>query len=271
MIRIEDDFEDVLGKAMSGLGLDAAALAKASGLEAARIDSLLKGSINDAALLAIAPHLGLSPAKLVEMAHQRWRPAVELPDGVTLFNTPFPVPGYEAMTVNSYLLRSGHEAAAIDTGANTDPLLTEVAQRGLRLKSLYITHTHHDHIAALDTIRAAYPEITVYCPEGEPLPDTVALRAGSQLACGHLQIEARETSGHSPGALSYIVSDMAATVAFVGDAIFCLSMGKAPNAYEQALNNNRSQLLSLPDATILCPGHGPITTVADEKARNPFF
>ncbi|NBB79928.1 MAG: MBL fold metallo-hydrolase [Verrucomicrobia bacterium] len=271
-IRIEDDFEDVIGKAMAGLTLSAADLAEKSGLEPAEVDSLLAGQLSVAALRAVAPILGLSADALENLAEQAWYPPAVLPDWVALFNTPFPVPGYAEMTVNSYLFWSGPEAIAVDTGADASPLLSEVAQRGLRLKALLLTHTHRDHVAALGAIRAAYPETPVYCPEGEAIPDTVLLKEGARLTCGALEIEARLTAGHSPGALSYCLSERGAdTLAFVGDAIFCLSMGKAADAYEQALRQNREKLLSLPETTLLCPGHGPITTVGDEQRRNPFY
>jgi len=60
-------------------------------------------------------------------------------------------------------------------------------------------------------------------------------------------------------------------VALVGDALFSLSIGGAKCAYQLALKNNREQLLSLPSETILCPGHGPMTSVLEECAHNPFF
>jgi glyoxylase-like metal-dependent hydrolase (beta-lactamase superfamily II) len=272
MIRIEDNFEDVLSKSMSGLGISLEALAQSTGTEPSVIESLLQGELDEAALLAVASPLGLSPKKLLDMAQRRWMPQVQLPENIQLINTPFPVPGYEEMTVNSYLIWSGKTAIAIDTGADAAPLLKAVTEQGLQLEALYITHTHRDHIAALDPIRAAHPGIAVYSPTGEALPNTVALHPGATLNCGDLSLQTRETSGHSPGALSYILSGAENPVAFVGDALFCLSMGKAPRAaYAQALENNRRELLSLPDDTRLCPGHGPVTTVADEKARNPFF
>jgi glyoxylase-like metal-dependent hydrolase (beta-lactamase superfamily II) len=274
LIPIEDGFEDVLGKAMSGLGLTAAALAEAAGLELAQVEALLHGQLDEQgpdALGVLAPILDLSASALLALAQQTWQPELEVPEACALFNTPFPVPGYQEMTVNSYLFWSGGEAVAVDTGANAAPLMAEVSKRGLSLRSLLITHTHRDHIAALAEIRAAYPELTVYCPEKETLPDTVSLREGSRLCVGDWQVQARETSGHSPGALSYLIQRGERRLAFVGDAIFCLSMGKAPGAYSQALHNNREKLLSLPPETILCPGHGPLTTVANELARNPFF
>jgi hydroxyacylglutathione hydrolase len=270
-IRIEDDFEDVIGKAMAGLKLSSADLAEKSGLETAEVESLLAGQLSVAAIRAVAPHLGLSADALEDLAAQAWYPAAELPNWVALFNTPFPVPGYQEMTVNSYLFWSGTEAVAIDTGADASPLLAEVAQRGLQLNALLLTHTHRDHIAALDAARAAYPDLPIYCPKGEAIPDTVLLDEGAKLSRGSLEIETRLTAGHSPGALSYLVSAGAERVGFVGDAIFCLSMGKAPNAYAQALAHDRQKLLSLPQETLLCPGHGPVTTVGDELRRNPFF
>ena len=271
MIPVEDHFEDVLEKAISGLGLKIEGLARTTGIQYERIKALLQGEIDELSLRALAPVLNLSADKLINMAHNRWQPNIKLPERVALFNTPFPVPGYETMTVNSYLIWSGQIAAAFDTGANAHNLLAEVEQRGLKLESLFITHTHLDHVAALSQIRDAHPKCILYCPKNELLPGAFALNAGDDLNCGNLQIKALQTSGHSPGALSYIVTDGDLKTAFVGDAIFCLSMGKAPIAYQEALKNNRSHLLSLPEKTILCPGHGPVTSVADEKAHNPFF
>lgn len=271
MIRIEDNFEDVLGKALAGLGLSVATVAERSGIESSQVDALLAGKINDGAIQKVAPVLGLSAQRLLDMAHQRWRPACELPHWVRLFNTPFPVSGYEEMTVNSYLFWDAGEAIAVDTGANIDLLLEELEARNLHLKSLLITHTHRDHIAALSALRTACPEATIYCPEGEPVPGAVSLREGAVLECGALEVEARETSGHSPGAMSYIVTGHNTTVAFVGDAIFCLSMGKAADAYSRALEHVQRKLLSLEETALLCPGHGPVSSVGDEIRRNPFF
>ncbi len=270
-IRIEDNFEDVLNKALVGLGLSVGALAEESGVEPARVDSLLAGTLDTDVLNAVAPMLGLSVAKLLAMAQGDWYPSVALPEWCSLFNTPFPVPGYMEMTVNSFLLRSGAEAIAVDTGANADALLAVVSDLGLQLSTLLITHAHHDHIAALGALRSACPDIAVYAPEKERVPGAVGLREGSTLSFGALQLKIRETSGHSPGALSYVIQDKDTPLAFVGDSIFCLSMGKAPQAYQQALTNNREKLLSLSPETILCPGHGPMTTVANELERNPFF
>jgi hydroxyacylglutathione hydrolase len=141
----------------------------------------------------------------------------------------------------------------------------------LDLECILITHTHGDHIAVLDILRASAGTPAVYTNELEPLKDAILISAGHRFTVGKLTIEARLTNGHSPGGTTYIISGLKRPVAIVGDSIFCTSQGGAPGNYHQALENNRREILSLPDDTIICPGHGPLTTVANERAHNPFF
>jgi len=95
------------------------------------------------------------------------------------------------------------------------------------------------------------------------------VKEGNRFEIGKLKVEARLTNGHSPGGTSYVIEGLAAPVALVGDSLFAGSMGGAPNAYTLALRNNREKLMTLPAETIFCPGHGPMTTVAEERQHNP--
>ena len=88
---------------------------------------------------------------------------------------------------------------------------------------------------------------------------------------GPWQLTAIETPGHSPGGMSYLLEGAETPVVFVGDALFCYSIGKVAEAYEFALAQIRRKILNMPEETILCPGHGPLTTVAFERSHNPFF
>ena len=88
---------------------------------------------------------------------------------------------------------------------------------------------------------------------------------------GGLRIEPRSTWGHSKGGITFVVTGLARPVAIVGDAIFAGSMGGGGISYPAALQTNRDEILTLPPETILCPGHGPMTTVAEEREHNPFF
>ena len=88
---------------------------------------------------------------------------------------------------------------------------------------------------------------------------------------GNLHIDTRLTWGHSPGGMTYVVTALAHPIAIVGDSLFAGSMGGGNVSYRDALQNNLQKVLTLPDETIICPGHGPMTSVAEEKQHNPFF
>jgi glyoxylase-like metal-dependent hydrolase (beta-lactamase superfamily II) len=88
---------------------------------------------------------------------------------------------------------------------------------------------------------------------------------------GGLQIEARQTSGHAAGGITYVVTGLAHPVAVVGDALFAGSMGGGMVSFPEALSTNRKQIFTLPDDTVVCAGHGPLTTVGEEKRHNPFY
>jgi glyoxylase-like metal-dependent hydrolase (beta-lactamase superfamily II) len=71
--------------------------------------------------------------------------------------------------------------------------------------------------------------------------------------------------------MTYVVTGLAHPIAIVGDSLFAGSMGGGNVSYRDALRNNLEKILRLPDETIICPGHGPMTTVGEEKQHNPFF
>lgn len=272
-VRIEDDPEDVLQKAMGGLGLGPGEVAERAGLDRETVRALLRGGGDAAALRRAAGALDLHADSLAAMAEGGWYPEVSPPEGVRCFTTPFPVPGYEEMTVNTYLVwkPGSAEAVLFDTGTSVDPVLEALRAENLRLAAVFFTHTHRDHIAAFDALREAVELQEIRAPEAEPLGDASPVRHGDTFAYGGLTLEARLTDGHSRGGTSYVLGGLDRPVAVVGDALFCLSMGGASADYARALANNRERLLSLPEETLVCPGHGPMTTVGEERARNPFF
>jgi glyoxylase-like metal-dependent hydrolase (beta-lactamase superfamily II) len=176
------------------------------------------------------------------------------------------------MTVNAYLIwdPATREAVAFDTGADCGDMLQRIDEKKLNVKLILLTHAHPDHVADLRRLRKA-TGAPVYISELEAEEAVDAIAEGKRFRSGSLEIEARLTSGHSPGGMTYVVTGLSRPVAVVGDSIFAGSMGGGNVSYEDALRNNREKILTLPEETIICPGHGPMTTVGEEKAHNPFF
>ncbi|HEY5953402.1 MAG TPA: MBL fold metallo-hydrolase [Terrimicrobiaceae bacterium] len=267
-IPLEDNYTDILSKARRGLGLDVGTLSTRAGLSAALTNQILGGSFDEPGVRALAAALDLHPDRLAAIGRTDYRPA-ELPlmEGLSQFNTPF-----EDMTVNSYLVwdPGSRKGVAFDTGADCDGMLEAIEAHGLKLELILLTHSHGDHILELDRLKER-TRAQAWINEREPVDGARTFAVGHKFQVGALEIETRSTWGHSPGGVTYVVRGLARTVAIVGDAMFAGSMGGGGVSYRDALETNRKNILSLPGETVLCPGHGPLTTVGEQKKVNPFF
>jgi len=267
-IPLEDDFNDILNKAMSGLRLTDKELSRKSGVSAEIIHALCRGKLDETSLPRLAPALNLDPQALLRSALKLYRPRpVEVP-GLEMFTTSY----RGAMTVNAFLVYDPvtREAAIFDTGTDAMPIVDRVAGLNLRPVALFLTHTHPDHIAEVDTLKRRLG-LGVRCSSREPLSGSECFDPGSCFSVGNLSVEARSTWGHSQGGTTYVITGLDEPVAVVGDALFAGSMGGGMVSYADALRTNREAIFSLPDDTVICPGHGPMCTVAEEKRHNPFY
>lgn len=276
MVKIpqEDNIEDVLGKALAGLKMKVADVAEKSGLSADEVEAALSGDVSAAQLDALCPLLNLSADKLKRrLAGEEQLSAIQLPDGAAAFNTPFPIKGYEEMTVNAYLLwdSTTRQAVAFDCGADAKEMLEVLNKHNLKLEAILLTHTHKDHIAALGELIENTDRPAVWVNRAEPIENATLFSEGKMWQIGCLMIRAIDSHGHSPGGTTYYVEGLDESIALVGDSIFASSVGGAPNDWEEALTAIRRSVFLLPENAILCPGHGPMTTVGDEKRNNPFF
>ena len=267
-IPLEDTFADIIGKAQRGLGLSDNDLQTRAGISESDLIVLNGGAFDPLVLRSLAPVLGLNAEALVALGPATYKPAPIALRGLECFNTPF-----GDMTVNSYLVwdEATKEAAAFDTGADATPMLDFLGARGLALKSLFLTHTHGDHILELDRL-VEKTGAAVYVGNREPaLRGAEPFEAGKQFPIGRLSVGTRLTWGHALGGITYVVSGLEKPLAVVGDAVFAGSMGGGAASYADALRTNRKEIMTLPDATILACGHGPLTTVGEQKISNPFL
>ncbi len=268
MIPLEDNFADIIGKAQRGLRLSDSELAEKARVNSQTLRKLREGEFDELALLRVAPVLGLSARALCELATGAWKPEKrENFDGVAQFST-----SYGGMLVNSYLSWNPDtkHAAAFDTGADCAGMLRLATKENLSVRLILLTHTHSDHVADLPRLREK-TGAHVFAPAREKIPGAEPVDEGKHFHLGKVDIEARLTWGHSPGGMTYVVTGLARPIAIVGDSLFAGSMGGGNVSYNDAVRNNLEKILTLPDETIICPGHGPMTTVGEEKQHNPFF
>ena len=267
-IILEDFHEDILGKAMRGLGIGKNEMAKRLGSEKSDIDEILSGGVNESLIRLMAGELNLDTEKLIRSAHREWSPAPLDIRGLKQFNLPF-----GDMLVNVYVIweQTSKNAWVFDTGPMAQPVLDFIEDEGLKVNAIFLTHTHRDHIACLDELNEKTGNSTVYVHELEALYGCESITEGFSYKCGSLSLNALHTHGHALGGMTYVIDGLDRPVAIVGDAIFAGSMGGGMVSYEDALRTNREKIMTLPEETILCPGHGPMTTVQEEKKNNPFF
>jgi len=274
LVHLEDTFADILRKARRGQKIAAAALAAQTGLTATAIERLeadKEPPPDDHTVAAIAQALRLRPDALVAVARGRYYP--EQPDTtrwgiIRTITTP-----YADFEVNAFLVaaRGCSEAVLFDTGTRVEPVRRALEECGLALSLIAVTHTHGDHIAALEDLRKLFHP-RIIAPQCEPVRAAELVWEGDTVQVGPLTIETRATYGHSPGGVSYVVSGFtgAPAVAAVGDALFAGSAGGATLSYRDLMSGLRSRIFTLPDDTLILPGHGPLTTVGQERQNNPF-
>ena len=270
-IPLEDTVADIIGKAQRGLDIDDAELARRLEISAYEL-SVAKEVANAPAQIVdrLAEVLELDGRSLQELAQGKYTPTVRAPDpGFFMANT-----AYGDMTVNAYLVwdKETKLAAAFDSGGDAQPLVDEIKKRGLKLQDVYLTHTHVDHVTEHDRLcEKVGGSIGDHVPEPEKIGGAVPFKPGVTFSLGKLHIESRSTSGHSPGGTTYHIHGLDAPLAIVGEALFAGSVGGIKQDYHGSLKLIRDNILSGQDNTVLAPGHGPLTTVKQEKEHNPFF
>ncbi len=277
VMSLEDFCEDIIGKAQKGLKISDAELCDKAGIDEKSLREVKRGNFDSEVIKKIALVLKLNEDALVVSAKKAWEPEMVVIEGLRRYESQYNAKRtYNALadfTVNSYVIWNlkTHEGIIADTGIDATEMIESIVELKIIPQMLLLTHSHTDHIAALEAVREAFPSLRIVIDKKEIVSGAEGIEAGMEFKVGGLNIRTRKTCGHSPGGLTYVIEGLDRPIAVVGDSLFAGSMGGAPLAYEEALENNRKEILSLPEDTIICPGHGPMTTVKEEKKHNPFF
>jgi hydroxyacylglutathione hydrolase len=195
-----------------------------------------------------------------------------------------------ALGTNCYILYKGDKAIIVDPGAEGEKVKSWLSNNHLQPIAIFLTHAHFDHIGAVEYLRKFYG-IKVYMHEaertwlGSPKLNGSLLFIGDEIKTGEpdeivkpgpLAIEGFEldiihTPGHSPGSISFLVVGEKMLVS--GDVLFQRGIGRTDlpgGDYKIIQDTIRNKLYHLADETIVYPGHGPVTTIGEEKLLNPF-
>ena len=200
-----------------------------------------------------------------------------------------------AYETNCYVLRNceaAKDCLIVDAGLGEGKLIKFLQEHKLNPVALVLTHGHIDHIAGADALRAEFPDIKVYIHKldagmlaephtnlsamtGESFsiePVEFSLEENDVVERAGVKLSVLHTPGHTPGGICLYSKDE--EIVFTDDALFADSIGRTdfPNgSMSQLLKSIKEKLFTLPDKTKVYPGHGPITTIAHEKAHNPFL
>jgi glyoxylase-like metal-dependent hydrolase (beta-lactamase superfamily II) len=206
------------------------------------------------------------------------------------------------LLVNCYIVadEETREAAVFDPAGHVDRILEVISEHDLKVKYIFNTHTHWDHVGGNRELQEATGAPILTHPDEAPGLGQAKERAGlhgsesdnseasrfieegDMLEVGSIQIEILDLRGHSPGGLGFVFEGeleidgkrALRKLVVCGDALFAGSIGRTdfPGGNMSLLVENiRQKILCLPDDTLVLPGHGPVSTVAREKQFNPFL
>ncbi len=196
---------------------------------------------------------------------------------------------------NCYVLRTTEGAGQcliVDAGLGAEELIAFLGEREIRPVAVILTHGHIDHIAGVGLLRESYQGLKVLIHEldaemlsqpaanlsglmGRPFaaePADILLKDGEWIEQAGVKLQVFHTPGHSPGGICLYSSEDG--IVFTDDALFAESIGRTDfpgGSMSRLLGSIREKLWVLPDETVVYPGHGPSTTIAREKAQNPFL
>lgn len=183
------------------------------------------------------------------------------------------------------------EAMVIDPGDEIDHILSVVAKHGLKIMQIVITHAHIDHVGGAMKLKQAtgapillnqndYALLKMLDVQatwiGMETPDAVTIdgsvSTGDKIAAGNIVADVLHTPGHTEGSICLYFAPEKKLIA--GDTLFAGSIGRTDlpgGSYKKIMESLHGPVLALPDETIVIPGHGPLTTIAEERENNPFL
>lgn len=272
---LEDELGDVLEKAARNVPLSLESLAAATHIAASRLKDAFdyRPDLTPAELSRLASVLNLNEVGLSALAQGRY-PLPE-PAGLPFALHPLRMP-FGVGVANAYLISTGGDSALLfDTGASHAELHRAWPEHILQLDAVFVTHYEAEHVGGLDVVLRETELGRFHGPPSGRWPQCLGLGEGQVVEYASLSVTAFSTPGHADEHNCYLVKSLACpqapAVLISGDLIFAGSLGGGYFCCQRQLKHSRRIMDLLPDDTLIAPGHGPLTTAANERRFNPFL
>ncbi len=272
---LEDELGDVLEKALCHADLTPEVLAHRAGVEAERIRD------------AIDYRYDFTPDELDRLAAAL---ALNAPGLRALAAGPYPLPAIKGLpfclhalrsphglgTANAYLVNDCRNGTGVlfDTGPDPARLRRMWPAGVTKVAAIFLTHVETEHTGGLAEVQRLFGPAPVFTPVGVRLPGAAGLSDGARMECAGYTIETLATPGHAEAHNAYLVrapgAPQATPLLIGGDLIFAGSVGGGYFCRRRLRAQVARVLDGLPPATVIAPGHGPLTTIAHERVNNPF-
>ena len=276
---MEDELGDVLEKAMRCARLGDDELATLAGVPAEKIRDACDYRYDFTAeeTHRLARSLGLNDVGVAALASGRY--PLPVIGGLPFCLYPLRTP-HGIGVANAYVVAdcSSRRGILFDAGADAESL-HRVWPAGIRqLDAVFITHPETEHLAGLSDVQSRFGPVPVFGPvgaaiPGAAIPGAVALQEGARMTFGVFEVETLATPGHAEAHNCYVVraarTPSGRSLLISGDILFAGSIGGAYFCSER-LKKHVKRMLELPGDTVVAPGHGPLTTIQNERTFNPF-
>lgn len=274
-IPFEDELGDVLEKAMRHAHLSEQEVSLRSDVPREKIRDAIdyRYDLRQDELRRLAEALGLNEIGLSALAQGRYPlPEISgLPFCLYPLRTPHGIGVANAYLVADCSLSSG---LLFDTGADMT-LLKRVWPKNIqRLEAVFLTHDETEHVGGLRGVLAEFGSVPIFGPDGARIEGALSIGEGARLTFGAFEVKTLRTPGHVEAHNCYLVTasrvPTAAPLLISGDMLFAGSVGAPYYCRERLAESIKRLFDQLPENTVVAPGHGPLTTIGNERRFNPF-
>ncbi len=274
-VPLEDELGDVLDKALRNVGLSENALAEQVGIEVGRLRDAIdyRYDLSPPELHRLARALGLNETGLLAIAGGHY-PLPEIA-GLPFCVYPLRMP-HGIGVANAYLVADCRSQSGILFDSGTDAgALRRVWPPAIReLEAIFITHDETEHSGGIAGVIGRFGRVPVFGPGAAQIEFAASIGEGASLTYDGLQVDVLSTPGHAEAHNSYLVRSTTASsgvpLLVCGDVLFAGSVGGGYYCHRRLSSQVVRILQDLPPETVIAPGHGPLTTIKNERMFNPF-